>query len=114
MPMASEGQRNGLETFGYAAVDPYASSFVARMVGGVRAAQEELAFPAANEHFLPTAHLASARNSLADTRGCLAKDSVRLITVNLYDTLSTNCLICIYQQHGRTSSEGLGISSNSS
>lgn len=65
MPMASEGQRSGLETFGYAAVDPYASSFVARMVGGVCAAQEELAFPAANEHFLPTAHLASARKQLS-------------------------------------------------
>lgn len=49
--------------------------FGAGVVGGLHTIQSELAFPAVNEWFLPTAHLASARNSLADTR-LLAKDSV--------------------------------------
>lgn len=51
------------------------SSSSAGMVGGLRMIQSELAFPAVNEQLLPTAHLVSAKNSLAGS-WCLAKDSV--------------------------------------
>lgn len=50
------------------------SSVGAGVVGGLHVIRSELAFPAVNAQLLPSAHLASAGNSLAGTR-CLAKDS---------------------------------------
>lgn len=50
------------------------SSVSAGVVGGLHVIRSELAFPAVNAQLLPSAHLASAGNSLAGTR-CLAKDT---------------------------------------
>lgn len=53
----------------------YTNSTVgAGVVGGLHVIQSELALPAVNSQLLPSAHLASAGNSLAGTR-CLARDS---------------------------------------
>lgn len=53
----------------------FANSTVrAGVVGGLHVLQSELALPAVNARLLPSAHLASAGNSLAGTR-CLARDS---------------------------------------
>jgi len=45
------------------------------VLGGLYATLSELAFPAANEQLLPTAHLASARNSLAGISDAWQKTS---------------------------------------
>lgn len=50
------------------------STVGAEVVGGLPVIQSELALPAVNAQLLPSAHLASAGNSLAGTR-CLARDS---------------------------------------